>query len=178
MPAAWSAAEGLAGASATDLQAWWQRFDDPLFSQLVAQALQANTSVNGAQAALRQARVQRDVLAAGLRPLVSASASLQGNVSGEGEGSSRWQAGLDASWELDLFGGQRSAVAAGAASMLGAAARLGALQVSVTAEVGLSYLSLRDAQLRLGLAQDNLATQVETLQLTQWRVQAGSSRAM
>ena len=173
IPANWSAADNPSAGQATALQAWWQRFDDPLFSELVAQALQANTSVAGAQAALRQARAQRDVSAAGLWPLVNGSASVQRNATGEGEGSSRWQAGLDAGWEVDLFGGQRSAVTAGEAAAQGSAARLGALQVSVAAEVGLSYLALREAQLRLVLAQGNLASQIETLQLTDWRVQAG-----
>lgn len=47
------------------------------------------------------------------------------------------------------------------------------MQVSVAAEVGLSYLTLRSAQARLAIAQANLASQLETLQLKQWRVQAG-----
>jgi outer membrane protein, multidrug efflux system len=45
--------------------------------------------------------------------------------------------------------------------------------VSVAAEVALAYMALRNAQARLAIARDNLASQTETLQLTQWRLQAG-----
>ena len=48
-----------------------------LLSDLVAQALRANTSVNSAQAALQQARALRDVTAAALLPTVDSSASAQ-----------------------------------------------------------------------------------------------------
>ena len=74
VPAAWSAADAPTGTGADSLAQWWLRFDDPLLASLVAQALQANTSVNGAQAALRQARALRDVAAAGLLPAVDGSA--------------------------------------------------------------------------------------------------------
>ncbi|MDP2742724.1 MAG: TolC family protein, partial [Hydrogenophaga sp.] len=63
LPASWSAPKDAItqGTSATVLAQWWQRFDDPALTALVTQALQANTSVRGAQAALLQARAQRDV---------------------------------------------------------------------------------------------------------------------
>ena len=50
------------------LAQWWQRFDDPLLAQLIDQAMQANTSVTSAEAAVRQARALRDVAAAALLP--------------------------------------------------------------------------------------------------------------
>lgn len=56
VPSTWSNADSGAPASATALAQWWLRFDDPLLSSLVAQAMLANTSFNSAQAALRQAR--------------------------------------------------------------------------------------------------------------------------
>jgi outer membrane protein TolC len=64
---------------ATPLANWWQRFNDPVLTDLVTQALQANTDVKAAQAALLQ-RAQRDLQAAGLVPTVGISASAQRSV--------------------------------------------------------------------------------------------------
>ena len=68
VPAGWSGGAAAAAASSASLVDWWQRFNDPLLATLVAQALQANTDVRSAQAALQQARALRDV-AAGRRRL-------------------------------------------------------------------------------------------------------------
>jgi NodT family efflux transporter outer membrane factor (OMF) lipoprotein len=175
LPGAWSAAPS--SESATSLAAWWQRFNDPLLTQLVTDALRANTSVLGAEAALRQARALRDVSAAGLQPTLGSSASVQRNRSGGNTSSAStsnvFQAGLDAGWELDIFGGQRSAVAASDATARASAASLGDVQVSVAAETALSYITLRGAQVQRATATDNLASQRQTLQITEWRVQAG-----
>ena len=54
-----------------------------------------------------------------------------------------------------------------------AVATLASVQVSIAAEVALAYIQLRGAQARLAIARANLASQLETLQITGWRVQAG-----
>jgi NodT family efflux transporter outer membrane factor (OMF) lipoprotein len=177
LPAAWSAA-GPATADAVPLQDWWLRFADPELGRLVAQALQANTSVLGARAALLQARALRDVAAAGLWPRLDGSVSAQHATTGGHSAGNSFQAGLDAGWELDVFGAQRSALAAGEATALASAASLADVQLSITAEVGLAYITLRGAQARWAIASDNLAAQLETLQLTQWRQQAGLLSAL
>ena len=176
VPTVWSTTTtALQGRQAESLQRWWQRFDDPLLSELIEQALRANTSVLSAQAALQQARALRDVAAAGQSPTVGTSASAQrSNRSATSGGSGNlFQAGLDASWELDIFGARRNARSAAEADALARAASLGDVQVSIAAEVGLSYLGLRSAQSRLRVADANLASQTQTQQLTDWRVQAG-----
>lgn len=176
VPAAWSAADVSQTSSpagdASSLAQWWSRFDDPLLSELVEQALAANTSVTSARAALRQARALRDVAAAGLLPALGASASAQRNRSDSND-SNRFIVGLDASWEPDVFGGNRSAVDAGDATVRATAASLGDVRVSIAAEVALGYITLRGVQARLTIAEDNLTSQLETLQITQWRLQAG-----
>nr|WP_256445088.1 efflux transporter outer membrane subunit [Rhodoferax sp. U11-2br] len=175
LPAAWSGAAGqviTSDLAPNTLADWWQRFDDPLLSQLIQQALAANTSVRGAQAALQQARALRDVAGAALWPTLGSSVSARRGRSVDVT-SSTFQLGLDASWELDVFGANRSAVKALDATALASAASLGQVQVSTAAEVALDYLALRSAQERLAIAQANLASQQETLQLTRWRLQAG-----
>ena len=173
VPTAWSSAASPENAAATSLVAWWQGFEDPQLTDLVTQALQSHTSVRSAQAALQQARAQVYVQNAGLVPRVGASASAQRGKSGGSSASNSFQVGLDASWEPDVFGGQRSAIAASQADALAAEANLGAVQVSLAAEVALNYITLRSLQERLAIAHSNLASQQETLQISQWRLQAG-----
>ncbi len=83
------------------------------------------------------------------------------------------KSGLDASWELDFFGANRSALQASEANARASAASLGDVQVSIAAEAALAYIALRNAQARLAVAQANLESQLETLQIAQWRFQAG-----
>jgi outer membrane protein, multidrug efflux system len=172
IPASWSVSADATRTPASSLAQWWSRFDDPLLARLVAEALQANISVKSALAALLQARALRDVAAGGLLPAVDASASAQRSRRGSSAANS-FQAGLDASWELDIFGANRSALKASNAAASAAAATLGDVQVSIAAEVALSYISLRGYQERLAIAHANLDSQQETLQITQWRLQAG-----
>ena len=125
-------------ANPTDLALWWQRFDDPALPALVTQALQANTDVKSAQAALLQARAQTDVQRAGLGPTLGASASAQRSQTGGASPTNRFQAGFDASWEPDIFGGNRSALEASDADAQAAAASLANVQVSLAAEVAVN----------------------------------------
>ena len=173
LPTAWDGlAPGLA-APATPLAQWWQRFNDPLLTTLVGQALQANTNIQTAQAALRQARALRDVAAAALSPALAGTASAQRSANGNQAASNALRVGLDASWELDLFGANRQGLNAGDATLVARSASLGDVQVSIAAEVALALITLRSGQARLAIANDNLASQLHTLQITEWRQQAG-----
>ncbi|MEO8120639.1 MAG: efflux transporter outer membrane subunit [Rhodoferax sp.] len=165
-------------ASTSSLAQWWQRFNDPLLSTLVTQALQANTSIRSSQAALQQSRALRDVQGAGLLPGVSASTSAQRSKSGDLDAGNSFKVGLDASWEPDIFGGKRSALNASEADALAAGATLADVQVSVAAEVALAYIQLRGQQTQLMIARNNLKSQQETLQITDWRVQAGLTTSL
>lgn len=176
VPATWSASEPAV--EPADLAGWWQHFDDPVLTGLVTRALAANTTARSAQAALLQARASRDVQAAGLLPSASGSGSAQRSRAGGGSAANRFQAGLDTSWELDVFGRNRSALDAAEADVQAAQASLADVQVSLAAEVSLAYLELRSQQQRLALARRNLAAQEETQQFAQWRVQAGLATAI
>ena len=152
---------------------WWTRFNDPDLTQLVNQALAANTSIRTAQAALQQSRALRDVNVASTGPSVSLSGSAQRAQTEFTDASNSFKAGLDARWEMDVFGANRSSNLASESDVQTAAANLRDVQVSVAAEVALAYIQLRGVQAQLGVAQANLASQQETLQITQWRAQAG-----
>ena len=179
VPAAWAGpAPTVPGAQAAPdpkpgLAGWWQRFDDPLLAELVARALADSPDLRAAQARLRAAGAQLDVASAARYPLVSASASARrSGVEGAGSAQS-YGAGLNASWEVDLFGGLRRGVEAAQAELEATAAALGSAQVSLAAEVALAYIDVRGLQARLDVSRRNLESQSETLQLTSWRAQAG-----
>ncbi|MDZ7583846.1 MAG: efflux transporter outer membrane subunit [Thiobacillus sp.] len=182
VPAGWArldpAAQPVAHAAASgDLGQWWQSLNDPLLSELIAEALQASPDLRSAQAKLRESRARRTATAAGQYPGVTASGSASRNrSSGEaGSGATRnfFSAGFDASWELDVFGGVRRSVEAAEADLASTEASLENTRVSLAAEVALNYVGVRALQNRLGIARANLASQSETLQLTDWRAQAG-----
>lgn len=177
VPAAWSqldtAEEPLTVATTTgDTSPLWQRLDDALLSALVDEALQASPDLRSARARLREARARRAVARSGQFPSLTASATGSRSESGDATRDA-YSAGFDASWELDVFGGVRRGVEAAAADLDRAVADLGDTQVSLAAEVALNYIELRALQIRLRIARDNLASQSETLQLAEWRAQAG-----
>jgi hypothetical protein len=146
LPAEWSAAAPSASVVSTSLVQWWERFNDPLLTTLVTDALKSNTGVLSAQAALRQARALRDVSAAGLWPTLNASATAQRNQSGNNDASNSYRVGLDAGWEIDIFGGNRRALDVAEAGVRASAASLADVQVSIAAEVALGYIALRSGE--------------------------------
>ncbi len=160
-----------------DISQWWQRLDDPLLSQLVDEALRASPDVRSAQARVREARARRTVAASYLYPGVGASATASRGRSSEqaGSGTTRelYAAGFDASWEIDVFGGTRRSVEAADAELDSAVANFANTQVTLAAEVAANYVEVRTQQALIRIALDNLENQTETLQLTQWREQAG-----
>ena len=173
VPLHWSSMGNTSSIPSISLNDWWQQFNDPLLTMLITRALQANTTVRSAQAALQQARALRDIGAAGLSPSLSASGSAQRGKSDGGDTSNSLRAGLDARWELDVFGARRSSLDASEADAQASQASLADVQVSIAAEVALAYIQLRGLQAQLQIARNNLASQQETLQITDWRLQAG-----
>jgi NodT family efflux transporter outer membrane factor (OMF) lipoprotein len=84
-------------------------------------------------------------------------------------------AGFDASWELDLFGGNRRAVEAASAEAQATQNELADAQVQLAAEVALAYVSLRDQQQRVALARQSQALEDQTLSLTEQRRSGGTA---
>jgi NodT family efflux transporter outer membrane factor (OMF) lipoprotein len=179
-PAEWSTSGTAikAGAAAQNLETWWRQLNDPLLGELIASAMQAAPDIRTAQATLRQARASRDLAVANLYPSLGASASATRSragtsAGGSGQRQTLYAAGFDARWEPSIFGGQRDAVAGAQADLAASEASLAATHVSLVAEVAFEYVTLRSHQQRLAIARDNTASQAETLQITEWRQQAG-----
>jgi len=175
-PPSWSAAGSDTVQSPTgDLSQWWTRLGDPVLSDLIAQALKKNTSLRTARANLREARAERNYAAANRFPTVTGTVSGSGsksNSAGSSAGNT-FSAELDASWDPDGFGAKRQALRAADADLATSAADLQSTQVALIAEVATDYVDLRSDQTRLEIARRNEASQAETLQLTEWRAQAG-----
>jgi outer membrane protein, multidrug efflux system len=171
VPAAWHTAPPE-GAQTGDLSAWWKQLGDPMLSEFIEKALRSSPTIDLARAKLREARAQRNLAVANLLPTVTASGSVT-RIRKDEPAASNYQAGLDASWEPDIFGGKRRSRQASAAEFQATAEGLHDTQVSLAAEVAFNYVDVRSLQARLGIAEENLALQTETRQIADWRYRAG-----
>src|SRR4051812_24748579 len=105
----------VATAQATNLALWWTAFNDPLLDSLVDRAIQSNLDLRLAYARIEEARAARRFAKAGFWPTANTTAnyrrsgsegsSVRNNILNNSSSSGRdlYQAGLDASWELDVF---------------------------------------------------------------------------
>ncbi len=159
------------------LAAWWTTLNDPELSRLIEHAVVRNRDLKKAEARVREARARRGLSRAGLYPTLDASGSvIRSRGSAETGGattSDLFSAGLDASWEIDLFGGVRRSVEASEADLQAAGEDLHDTLVSLLAEVALNYVDLRTGQARLAVTEASLKSQEETHRLALWRFQAG-----
>jgi NodT family efflux transporter outer membrane factor (OMF) lipoprotein len=164
---------------AADLSAWWKQLHDPELDSLVDRAIKGNLDLRIAASRVAQARALERVQRSTLFPTLSLASVFNRARGGILQGlrtpfeSNNSQAGLDASWELDLFGGNRKAATASAADTRSAEeARRDAL-VTVTGEVARAYAELRGIDRRLAITRATIQTQSDTLHLTQVRAEAG-----
>lgn len=165
---------------------FWRELGDTTLTRLMDEALRANLDVRAAQARVRLARAGRSRAALDLTPdgIVSggytrrrfASAAFPG-ASGRLPDEDIWDAGFDASWELDLFGRLRHNLRAQGAFVEESREDLRGVLVAVTAELARSYFEFRGAQERLLVAERNAENQRRTLQVTRDRLEAGRGTA-
>jgi multidrug efflux system outer membrane protein len=159
-------------AAEQDLARWWTVFQDPNLTSLIERAIQSNLDLQLAEARVRQARAARGVAASGLGPTVDATGSYR-RTGTAAVTSDLYQAGFDAIWELDIFGGIRRNIEAATATLEATEdARLNTL-VTLTAEVALNYIDLRAFQEQIAIARRNLKAQQHSAELTRQRFQGG-----
>jgi NodT family efflux transporter outer membrane factor (OMF) lipoprotein len=163
-----------------DVARWWAFLNDPVLTSLVERASVSNLNVAAAEARIRQARAARGAVASGLLPSVDVSASASRSrspvigVPGKtGTTNNFFRTGLDASWELDIFGGTRRAVEAADAGIEASLEDRRDVLVTLVAEVALNYTDLRGLQEELRVARENLDAQEKTLDITRRRLAAG-----
>ena len=183
VPHAWGQGDqpGVALAPA-NLTAWWRGFHDPVLDRLMDRAIANNLDLKVALANVREARALRGIAAADEVPTIDASGTYARlrdteNVRplppGFDPGHHFFQVGLDASWEIDLWGRIRRAVEAADATLDAAEDNRRDVLVIVLAEVARNLVAVRTAQQRLIIAQNNIQSQREVVDLTRARFDAG-----
>ncbi|MCX5906029.1 MAG: efflux transporter outer membrane subunit [Deltaproteobacteria bacterium] len=152
------------------LSAWWTTLNDPVLSRLIDRAVSGNLDLKKAEARIREARARRGIATDARFPTLDASGSVvrtrSSEETGTGKTSNLYAVGIDAGWELDIFGGVRRSVEAVEADLGASQEGLRDVLVSLLAEVALNYIEVRTYQARLTVAEANLAAQNETYQLT------------
>jgi multidrug efflux system outer membrane protein len=173
-PAHWQAPLPHGGTLA-DLKQWWQQFNDPLLIDLVEAAQTASPDVATAGTRIAQARAARTVAQAALLPGLDGTASVSRGNSQAGVPllSTVAQAGVQASWEADLFGANRDRLASARAQLSAAQAGWHEARVAVAAETATSYVDLRTCERQLAVTRNDARSRAETARLTGLSAQAG-----
>lgn len=167
-----------------DLAQWWRRLNDSKLNSLITRALTANQDLKIAASRVAEARAARAAAVSGLFPQVNGrgAATRSGSSENAGGGASAlggprtsnfFDLGLDASWEIDVFGGTRRGIEAAGADLDAAGEAERDVRVGVISEVAIAYMELRGYQARKSVAERNIKSQRETLELTRSRLAAG-----
>jgi multidrug efflux system outer membrane protein len=178
-----------------ETQEWWLSFKDLELNSLIERAANRNLDLKLALERVQEARAARGVVRSDYFPSVDANVSATRLRGGLNQGVIRvvpsspdpnaraslispfetnvFQANLSASWELDVFGGIRRGVQAATADAVGAEENRRDVLVILLGDVGRVYSQLRGFQSRLTIANKNIQTQQETLDLTSARAKAG-----
>jgi multidrug efflux system outer membrane protein len=175
-PAAFESADA-ALATTEPVDAWWTTFQDARMTELVERALSLGPDVRQATALVRLARARLREQEGANWPLGGATASFGRSRSQIGVAPTAdvnlFDAGVDASWEVDVFGARRAAIAGARADFARERSLRRLTLVSVAAEVVLAYTDVRGAQARLAVARDNVQNQESASELTQQLLTAG-----
>jgi len=178
MPSQWSGSEMAAPVDLEAIRQWWTTFDAPVLTSLMERAEAGNLDLQVALARIEESRALRRFAAGENAPIIDAtgtytrsraSANGLGVIPGE---TSLYTAGVDAFWEIDLFGRIRRSVESAQGVLEQSIEDYRDVQISLYAEVARNYIDLRTAQMRLQYAVANIDIQRKTLELTQNRYDA------
>jgi NodT family efflux transporter outer membrane factor (OMF) lipoprotein len=160
---------------------WWQLYGDAELDALVARLNVSNQNLAAAEAQYRQARALVRSARAQLFPILSGSAGASRGAQGSGSdngsfGSSvgeRYEVGVNASWEADIWGRLRRGVEASRANLEASAADLAAVRLSLQAELVQTYLQLRVIDEHRRLLAQTVEAYARSLRLTENQYRAG-----
>ncbi len=167
---------------------WWELLGDDTLVELINKAAQQNLDIRIAQSRLRESRAGRRAAEAGQFPALGGAgvvstqqqsenspffADIPPQFGGNDAQTDLFQAGFDASWEIDIFGGVRRSVEAAEARYQAAEAGRNEVLRVVLAEVALNYAELRGLQKRKLVLENNIRVQQETLNFTRNRLESG-----
>ncbi len=156
-------------------ESWWDRFNDPILSELLRKTANDNKSMKIAAQRIAQARAEFRIAKSLSLPSLGFGGAAESRRQTQ---TLDWpppatagvypyyQVGFDASWELDLFGGTRRRQEAAQASIGEAEEAERGILVSLLAEVASDYFGYRVALIRLHIAQDSVKTAQDALRLS------------
>lgn len=166
---------------------WWRSLGDPVLIDLETRLAAANLDIRMAALRLAQARAALGVTKAGELPSVNVSARMTReqesrlganklvSFSRLDEPFDLYQAGFDASWEIDLWGRVKRGVEQAGAQAEQAAEALHGVQVTQAAELARDYVQLRGLLAKLAITRANLESARASLSLTRARAEGGVS---
>jgi NodT family efflux transporter outer membrane factor (OMF) lipoprotein len=189
-PATWS--EPLDGGETNalaSLTAWWQQFHDVELDSLMGRAVLSNLDLQIARARVWAARAEYSVAVADFFPTADASASyaqtqtshhrpVLGSIqlpSNVPFNNNFYQAGFDASWEIDVFGGIRREAEGARARVAATVFDQRSTMITLVSEVARNYLDMRGYQNRLAVVEENIEAQEKALAITRDRLAKGLS---
>jgi NodT family efflux transporter outer membrane factor (OMF) lipoprotein len=189
VPDAWSEAieEQAALGPDASLQTWWAVFNDPVLTDLIERARTSNLDLEVAMSRVRAARLQLGIARGGFLPVINVgTGASRTQISDNGhltqvappggfEPQSIFEIGIDAAWEIDVFGRVRRSVEAAGAQFEATVEDSQDVQVTLFAEVAMSYIDVRAYQQRILNARSNAEAQRQSVQLTQERFNTGVS---
>ena len=153
---------------------WWRLYNDPVLDGLVRDALSHNTDVRAAVARLARARAALREVKVDRLPEVGTSASAtRGRDPGTTDAGNNFDAGLDVSYEVDLFGRVSRSVEAARGDAGAAEADAEAVRVAIVAETARAYADAASAAERLAVATHIVELLDQSLKLTERRVEVG-----
>jgi multidrug efflux system outer membrane protein len=181
-PAGWAGTKNVSSSDTMLLQ-WWTEFNDPNLTSLIERAMKSNLDLKQAEERIRQARASRGVAAAGFWPTADVTGSATRNhtpASGvvPAQTANLFQAGLDAAWEMDIFGGTRRNIESADAGIIAAIEDRRDVLVTMVSEVANNYVQLRGYQQEIIIAQNNLKVQKHTADVTHQQFQGGFVSAL
>ncbi|WP_174278437.1 efflux transporter outer membrane subunit [Sphingomonas bacterium] len=147
---------------------WWRSFGDPYLNWLVETALVRNTDVLTAAAAVEASRAQLRLARSALLPTLDAMANVtRSGMSAKGMSSAQTTAmpGVEAAWEIDLFGRLRALTAAARLRYQASQADRDAMALSVASQVCQAYFDLTAQDLQLAVTRETLQSRIIELRL-------------
>lgn len=172
-PTVWQAPLPHQGSLAS-LAQWWSQWGDPLLVDLIREAQDLSPGVAQARSRLVQAQAARTASRAALGPSLDGQASASRGFNEQiAAVASTAQAGLQAQWEIDLWGGNAAADTAARERLAGAQALWHEARVSVAAEVALQYSSLRTCLQQQEIAERDAQSRAETARLSELSERSG-----
>lgn len=175
--------EIVSPSATTNLAKWWLNFDDPVLIDLENRVQQTNLDLQIATSRIEQSRALLGITKSSLQPSIAANGSYSRNKLSENgqfaalgaptNASNFWQASVDASWELDLWGRAHRSSEGATAALEATEYDKEALRVAVSAELARNYLLLRGVQTQLDNILQNQVIAERSLKLAESRERNG-----